>query len=137
MTERKKTTKNDEEDAPQNEETVKVKNENRGRFIKYMGTSDIRRLDVGETLLWSVEPLQSRLEWNAQTNRHVINTADYPDVPDEFWNRLVCFDDFKDVTAAMSDPKKEVPKSGWEEIWSKEALQSDWLWVPPPPRIDQ
>lgn len=87
---------------------------NSGRLIKYLGTSDIRRLEVGENLL-NTQPigLQTTVEWTTDRN-HVINTADYPDVPDAFWNQLVTYDTFQDITNLQPH---EVPKSDWEAIY--------------------
>lgn len=122
------------EDEPKS--PARVKRENRGRQIKYMGFSDRRVLNPGERLLGEVDdPLGDRLEWNPG-NKHILNTADYPNVKDEFWDRLCQFDDWQDVTKEVNDPDQQPPKNKWEQTWSKEALQSNRLWAPPPTRID-
>lgn len=126
----------EEEQKEESESTTKVKSENRGRHIKYMGFSDRRILNPGETIMGAVkDPLAVPLEWNPQ-NKHTLNTAEHPDVKDEFWDELCKLGDWQDVTAEVRSKTKEVPKNNWEKTWSKESLQSDRLWTPPPARIE-
>lgn len=101
-----------ESEAPK----VEVKEEHKGRVIKYMGSSDIRRFEIGETLLRSVVPLRKTIEWHA-TKGHLLHTAEHPEVPESFWDRVLNFTDFKDVTGEFHDPKKNVPKGLWETLW--------------------
>ena len=85
-----------------------------GRAIKYLGMSDIRRLEVGENLLGSQENgLTTIVEWTPQ-NSHIIHTGDYPDVPDAFWNQLVTYETFADVS---NETPESMPKSDWEQIY--------------------
>lgn len=114
------------EETEPSEPSVQVKSENRGRLIKYMGSSDIRRLLPGENLVFSVEPLKEMLEWNPQ-NGHTLNTADYHNVPKKFWDQLLRFEDWRDVTDEHHDPKKEVPRNRWQEMWGPESRR---LWTP-------
>lgn len=115
--------KQDEKEAsPKSESSsdsdVKVKSEKKGRVIKFMGSSDIRRLEPGESLLHTVEPLKHRLEWHAKNGSHLIHTADYPEVPKAFWDQLLKFTDFQDVTEEFHDEDKEVPPGLWDRIWN-------------------
>lgn len=91
-------------------EPVKVSS---GRTIKYIGMSDIRRLEVGENLLETQEVgLQTEVEWKPPN--HLVHTADFPDVPDAFWNQLVSYDTFVDVTDMTPE---EIPQSDWQQIY--------------------
>lgn len=98
------------------EPKVEVKQEYNGRVIKYMGTADVRLLPVGETLLMSVPPLRREVKWNSKEG-HLIHTAEYPEVPESFWDRLLNFSDFRNVTEEFHDPKKDLPKGAWEALW--------------------
>lgn len=98
--------------APSGFKPLPPKTTTTGRRIKYLGTSDIRRLEVGENLLSTQqEGLIVNVEWNPNNN-HLINTANFPDVPDAFWNQLITYGTFIEV-----EPGQTVPKSDWEMIF--------------------
>lgn len=90
---------------------------NQGTVIKYMGMSDIRRLEPGETLLGTAEePLGERVEWH-KDNAHLVHVEDYPDVPKAFWDKLLNFADFQDVSKEYHDEKADVPINEYELHW--------------------
>lgn len=101
--------------AEPQEEEAPVAN---GRIIKYMGLSDFRVLNPGETLLGAHAhaPLETGVRWTPNDS-HVINTSDFPDVPDTFWDELVKLDDFQDVTDEFNDSDKKVPLNDYERTW--------------------
>lgn len=85
-----------------------------GRTIKYLGSSDIRELNPGENLLGTQKDmLTTRVEWNA-LNSHLVHTSDYPEVPDAFWNQLLTYDTFADVTYMGPE---EMPVSDFDLIY--------------------
>lgn len=84
--------------------------------IKYMGTSDVRRLEKGETFNGQLSDelaLPVDLQWD-DDNHFVINTDDdkFSDVDDEFWTLLLEEGEFKDV----SDLKR-IPPSEGQKLW--------------------
>jgi hypothetical protein len=89
-----------------------AKDQSEGRLIKYMGASDFRVLEPGETLLGQLaEPLPVRLEWGVD-DHHLLKTADYPDVAEAFWDVLLEFDDFLDVTGM-----ERIPQNVYDSIY--------------------
>lgn len=85
-----------------------------GRIIKYLGSADIRKLLPGETLLGAVTvPLGEELMWKAPY--HLLDTAKHPDVHTKFWDALLTFTDWRDVTDVDLE---EHPQSDWERTFS-------------------
>lgn len=68
-----------------------------GRVIKYMGTADQKVIQAGETANRTLPKLNRALRWN-RGNDFIIDTKDFPEVAEEWWDHLVAFDDFEDFT---------------------------------------
>lgn len=68
-----------------------------GRVIKFMGTSDEKVIMAGETANRTLPKLNRALRFSRKNN-FIIDTSDYPEVPEEWWDYLVAFDDFEDFT---------------------------------------
>ena len=68
-----------------------------GRVIKYMGTADQKVIQAGETASRTLPKINRTLRWN-RGNDFIIDTSDYPEVAEEWWDHLVAFDDFEDFT---------------------------------------
>jgi len=83
-------------------------------IVKFMGSSDIRMFYPGATLLDQVEPLEEELVWDKATE-HLLDTEDHPDVPQEFWDVLLEFDEFKDVTDDVAGGN--VPRNEYEKLY--------------------
>jgi hypothetical protein len=85
------------------------------RSIKYLGSSDIRRLEPGENLLGTqMVPLFVTIEWNVK-NSHIIYTGNYPSVTEDFWDQLLTYDTFEDVTNKKNE---QMPLSDFEKIFA-------------------
>jgi hypothetical protein len=84
--------------------------------IKYMGTSDIRRIEKGADFggqLSKEAALSVDLQWDWDNN-HIIDTDDekFSGVSEEFWDLLLEDDAFRDV----SDLKR-IPTNGAQQMW--------------------
>lgn len=81
-------------------------------LIKYMGMSDERAVYKGDDFDGQLAtPLNRDLSWN-WGNKHVIDTADYDGVTDEFWTLLLEGDDFKDVSGM-----ERIPTNLAQQTW--------------------
>lgn len=89
--------------------------------IKYMGSSDARKISKGETFggqLADEAALDRDIVWSWDNN-HVIDTDDYEGTNDAFWELLLDYSadpsgpkEFKDVTDAVRVPTNEA-----QQIW--------------------
>lgn len=101
--------------------------------IKYMGTSDIHRLEKGENFggqLSKEAALDRDIEWNWENN-HIIDTDEEPykdlsaDVLSLLLDPSITHGEFRDVTDL-----KRVPTNGAQQMWrgakkTEEALPSE------------
>lgn len=93
--------------------------------IKYMGVSDVRRLEKGEHFngrLNEKYALDGDIEWNWENN-HIIDTDDFPSVDDEFWTMLL-EERFPDEDPYQTGPewldvtdKKRIPTNAAQQMW--------------------
>lgn len=74
-----------------------------GRKIKAMGTSDVRKVNKGDTAGGQLDPLSVDLRWD-RGNNWIVDSDDHPEVSDEWWDFLAGIDTaegsegFKDVS---------------------------------------